>query len=194
MPTLREMVEAAKAKKTTPIVAPPVQPQLEPQLVTEIAKAKPIVPMQTAQGGSVLNRLRATPQAPPKDEPTILPLDLVKAEEPLQFIVGPVVPSEGPVTDLAKLRENLKFLAENIEQKDLVGQVVRTIAVQLKSNPAIAEGMIDSDFDLVVRGLRKAYMIAARNKTEKRVKTAAKNSELDEINNMFKAAGVNLDF
>lgn len=192
MPTLRELIDAEKAKKATP-VAQAIAP-VQPQLVTapETAEAKPITPMQVAQGGSVLNRLRATPIA--KDEPPIIPLALVKVEEPTQVIVEPVLTSEGPVADLAKLRENLKFLAENIEQKELVGQVVRTIAVQMKSNPAIFEGLVDSDFDLVVRGLRRAYMIAARNKTDKRTKAAAKTSEIDEIATMFKDAGINLDF
>lgn len=216
MPSLRDMINKSNAVKAEPVV--PVKPPIisETPKVEEGLTAVPIIAPQlephppTSEpapvGNSVMNRLRSQIAAKKPviiSEPKLaseIPNDMGKQLEAYEQVVKALpsltstLPTEGPVADLEKMRANLKYLAENIEQKDLVGQVIRTIAVQLKSNPAIGDGMVDSDFDLIVRGLRKAYMVAARKKTETRGKAIAKTKEVDEISAMFKDAGINLDF
>lgn len=91
--------------------------------------------------------------------------------------------------DVESLRRNLDYLANNIEQKELVGQVVRTIATQLKNAPELVPFMRDQDVDLVVKGLRRAFNVAARKKTEtKEKKTKATGMEVDLMQS-FKDAG-----
>lgn len=80
--------------------------------------------------------------------------------------------------DVESLRKNLEYLALNIEQKELVGNVVRTIAMQLRSQPELIPYMKEADVDLVVRGLRRSYNVAVRAKTEKAEKKG-KSTALD---------------
>lgn len=80
--------------------------------------------------------------------------------------------------DVESLRNDLTYLANNIEQREIVGQVVRKIAQQLRQTPELTPYMTDADMDLMVRGLRSAYSIAARKKTEK-ADTKKKGSALD---------------
>lgn len=92
--------------------------------------------------------------------------------------------------DTAALRANLKYLADNIEQKELVGQIVRTIAVQLKQNPELTPLMTDGDVDLMVRGLRRSFAIVARKKSEDREKKAGKDKGTNELMAAFRDAGL----
>lgn len=94
--------------------------------------------------------------------------------------------------EVERLRNNLTYLANNIEQKELVAQVVRTIAVQLKNNPEITPFMSNGDVDLVVRGLRAAYKTAARKKTEIKEKKTEKTRGMDELEAAFKDVGLDL--
>ncbi len=92
--------------------------------------------------------------------------------------------------DLGELKKNLEYLAENIEQKELVGQVVRTIMVQLKEKPELHPFVLDQDIDLLVRGFRRAYAVAARAKNEKRTKSEARSALQGEFASAMKDAGI----
>lgn len=181
MTSLRERLDATKAAptgKAMPVKVEPVKeaiPTVEPtQLVKPTA-------------GSALGRFRSTAPVKPPVASVTQTITPPKIQE--ITIEAPVFPA-GPSADIAQLRANLDYLAANIDQRELVGQVVRTIAVQLKSNPVLGEGMVDADFDLLIRGLRKSYMVAARNKSEKRVAKAAKSADADEIGDMMKDLGI----
>lgn len=92
--------------------------------------------------------------------------------------------------DLSALKGHLIFLAENIEQKELVAQVVRTIAVQLQQTPELVPLMSNADVDLVVRGLRRSYSIAARKKSENKDARAKKTVDTSELHKAFAGAGL----
>lgn len=96
------------------------------------------------------------------------------------------------VADLGSLKQNLIYLANNIEQKELVGQVVRTIAVQLVNSPELTPHMTNADVNLVVRGLRSAYSIAARKKQDTKDARVKKSADTSELSAMFKEAGLSL--
>lgn len=94
--------------------------------------------------------------------------------------------------DPSELKRNLEYLANNITQKELVGQIIRTIAIQLRQNPQLTPFMTDADVDLVVRGIRAAYEIAARKRAEKS-ETKRKSTKLDiDIGEMLKSGGLDL--
>lgn len=181
MTSLRERLDAAKATsadKSMPVKAETVKEAIPP---TELVQpVKPAI-------SSALGRFRSTP--PPKPPSVPVTQTIMSTKTPEITIEAPIVPA-GPSADIAQLRANLDYLAANIDQRELVGQVVRTIAVQLKSNPVLGEGMVDADFDLLIRGLRKCYIVAARNKSEKRVAKAAKSADADEIGDMMKDLGI----
>jgi hypothetical protein len=100
--------------------------------------------------------------------------------------------TSGGTADIETLRRNLAYLANNIDQVELVGQVVRTIAVQLKNSPELTPYMKNEDVDLVVRGLRRAYNIAARKRVENKEKKSKKDELTDELSQAFAAAGLKL--
>jgi len=92
--------------------------------------------------------------------------------------------------DVETLRTNLVYLANNIEQPEMVGQVVKKIAMQLKQSPELVPFMKDADFDLIVRGARSAYKIAARKKAEQRDSKAKGKKDNSALEAEFKAAGL----
>lgn len=94
------------------------------------------------------------------------------------------------VVDTESLRRNLEYLANNIDQKELVKDIVRTIAVQIKENPGLMAHMAHADMDLMVRGLRRSYAIVARKKSEVRENKSAKSAVENELAAAFKDAGL----
>jgi hypothetical protein len=96
--------------------------------------------------------------------------------------------------NIEELKSNLKYLAENIENRELVAQVVRTIALQLKNNRELTPHMANSDVNLMVRGLKAAYATAAFKKQEKSEKRTKTQKGADELSAMFKDAGIDFKF
>lgn len=93
-------------------------------------------------------------------------------------------------TGLAELRKNLDFLSANMEQKDLVGQVVRTIMIQLTKNPTFSSKMSDTDYDTLTRGFRRAHNVAKRKAEEKKTVKAGKKREVNEFADFMKDSGM----
>lgn len=94
------------------------------------------------------------------------------------------------VVDLEELKKNLAYLANNIENPALVGQVVRTIAQQIANSPQLCPHMTRGEVNLMVRGLRMSYQVAAMKKQEKVDSKAAKSKGTAELGQMFKDAGI----
>lgn len=98
--------------------------------------------------------------------------------------------SNNGTADLDALRGHLSFLAANITQKELVAQVVRTIAVQLQKTPELVGKMSEADVDLVVRGLRYAYSIAARKKAEIKETKSKNKADTSDLHKAFADNGL----
>lgn len=94
------------------------------------------------------------------------------------------------VVDTEQLRRNLTYLANNIDQKELVGQIIRTITAQLKANTSLVKHMGDGDFDLMVRALRRSYTIVARKKSENIEKKKSVSKDVADMASAFKDAGL----
>lgn len=97
------------------------------------------------------------------------------------------------VADLEELRKHLAYLANSIDQKELVAQIVRTIGAQLLASPELTPQMTHAEVDLIVRGLRRGYSIAARKKSEAKEAKQVKNKDFGELGAAFAAAGLNLN-
>lgn len=92
--------------------------------------------------------------------------------------------------NIEELKRNLAYLANNIENKDLVADVIRTIAVQIKNYPELFPHMTRGDVNLMVRGLRMAYQTAAMKKQEKKSSVKKNDAAVMEISQMMKDAGI----
>jgi len=91
------------------------------------------------------------------------------------------------------LRSDIDFLLENFENKDAVGQVVRKIYLQLRTRPALAAIMSDTDYDNTMRALKKAYQHQALTRTEKRGKRAEKREAIDMVSQTLSDMGFDLN-
>lgn len=96
------------------------------------------------------------------------------------------------VANIEELKRNLAYLANHIENKDLVGGVIRTIGQQLKNSPELTPMMTNADVNLVVRGFRMAYQIAAMKKQEKVDNRKAKSKDDDALGAFLRDAGLDL--
>ena len=94
------------------------------------------------------------------------------------------------LANLEELRNHLTFLANNIEQPEVVAQVVRTIGLQLQNAPELVPQMSHAEVDLVVRGFRRAYTVAARKKSETKEAKQAKSKDTSELAALFADAGL----
>lgn len=92
--------------------------------------------------------------------------------------------------DITALKTHLTFLENNIGQKEIVAQVVRTIAIQLQNSPELVKGMSNAEVDTVVRGLRSAYNIAARKKSENKEAKQKKGADTSALHAAFNDAGL----
>lgn len=151
------------------------------------------IPAQSKTSGGLLGRKSiAVPVV--KTEPISIPISqkisiVSELSAPIMSITQVGIPDDLKI-DVEALRKNLNYLAANIEQKELIGQVVRTIAVQLRSNPRICTFMQNTDYDLIVRGLRRAFNVRAYAKQQKKDEKVKKSARTSEVEQMFKDAGI----
>lgn len=92
------------------------------------------------------------------------------------------------------LRKNLAFLAANLDEKEVLGQILRTTVRQIQTHPELSAIMIDSDFELIVAAARQSMRYTARRKEEKSDAKAKKQSQKDELKAFLKDQGVDFDF
>ena len=90
------------------------------------------------------------------------------------------------------LRRNLAFLAANLDEKEIIGQVLRTTVRQIQQHPELNAIMIDSDFDLIVQAARRSMKFTARKKEDKADVKATKKSKKDELDSWLKDQGIEL--
>ena len=116
-------------------------------------------------------------------------------------VVPPQVasPSPAPVAspvltedETENLRKNLAFLAANLDEKEVIGQVLRTTVRQIQQHPELNAIMIDSDFDLIVAAARRSMKYTARRKEEKSDAKAKKAGQKAELDQWLKDQGIDL--
>lgn len=104
--------------------------------------------------------------------------------------IGPTLTAD----ETENLRKNLAFLAANMDEREILGQVLRTTVDQIRQHPELAAIMIDSDYDLIVAAARKSMKYAVRKKEEKVDKRTAKKDQTAELKEFLKDSGISLDF
>lgn len=91
------------------------------------------------------------------------------------------------------LRRNLAFLAANLDEKEVIGQVLRTTVRQIQQHPELNAIMIDSDFDLIVQAARRSMKFTARKKEDKANVKASKADKKAELDKWLKDSGIDID-
>lgn len=207
MSSLRELLDKQKAEKDAFAAGTAIHTEIAEKGLTlaQTFDTQP-VPQEPPKKRSVLDRIgnsitgKIDSSAPGiNDDPMAAKRAIYLAEQKLAeipiVVTIPASPQDLPQSSIEELRKNLDFLAENIDQKSgLVGQVVRTIGQQLYENPQFSSCMKDPDFDLLVRGLRRSFNIAARRRVEAGEKKEERREEVLELENMMKDLGVSLKF
>lgn len=199
MPSLRELLDAKRAKDTAQTAAALKQDSVTSSIREQEAAKEATIPAQTLLPPEKLSGFSAAKAKIAPLQTTIASIqsggpkiNATTAAKPTIEEATAASASTGPSVDMEQLRRNLDYLAANIEQKELVGGVVRTIAMQLRNMPELGKFLQDDDFNLIVRGLRRAFNVAARAKTEKRAVRAEANQDVDDLSRMMKDMGISL--
>lgn len=206
MSSLRDLLNKSKERAAASIEAKvaheaPLVQASGPKAQAAVPGATAIVSAEMPKTNGALSRFGAKIAAAPLSiggkildvVPTVVEpsRELVPAQP--RGIAPPALPVQDLGNDtLEKLRENLEYLANNIEHRAQVKQVVQTIMAQIIRNPQFKSGMNNGDFDLIVRGARASYEFAARRKTEGKTAKTAKSGQAAELMQMLKDSGIDL--
>lgn len=93
----------------------------------------------------------------------------------------PGQPTEYTEEEAERVRSLFQMLAENIDQREAVAEVVYTITSRLQSNPNFKEILRPEDFGLMVRGMRTAYGVLAAKKSETKSKRAPNSENVNDF-------------
>jgi hypothetical protein len=206
-PVLQSQAVAAASEKTTPI---PNQPETKKETVgtvgentgngpdnsgekrTPVVEQRPLSLLERARLRKTQSVVNAITEVERPVEASTSPNIHINSQIPERIKIEDrhEEKKNDGVVDTIELKRNLEYLANNIEQKELVGQIVRTIALQLKQSPELTPYMTDANVDLVVRGLRRSYSIVARKKSEAAEKRKSGSKNNDELTAMFRDAGL----
>jgi len=127
--------------------------------------------------------------SPPSSAPVSQPVQAVSASQSADASKQ----NDGTV-NVEELKNNLKYLSDNIENRDLVKNIVQTIALQIAQRPELRKHMLRGDVNLMVRGLRQAYQVAAMNKQQKAETKKKGDKDVDALAAAFKEMGVSFNF
>ena len=127
--------------------------------------------------------------SPPSNTPVSQPVQTVSASQSADALKQ----NDG-TANVEELKNNLKYLSDNIENRDLVKNIVQTIALQIAQRPELRKHMLRGDVNLMVRGLRQAYQVAAMNKQQKAETKKKGDKDVDALAAAFKEMGVQFNF
>jgi hypothetical protein len=107
----------------------------------------------------------------------------------------PIPPSPSPQyteDETENLRRNLAFLAANLDEEKVIGQVLRSTVKQIQEHPELNAVMVDSDFDLIVAAARRSMKFAVRKKEDRADGRGKKKAQADELAAFLKDQGIEL--
>ena len=183
MVDFKALMEKSKAQHTANETKPETQPEKKQPLklnfseqkkaaLASISKPSPApqeAPIQKTVETDVLDNLTLDVETQPE----------ISADE-YNFEDQPEKLQEAVVADVKK---SLALLADNINNKELVGQAVKSVLSDLQKHDFLRDILQPEDLGLMVRGLRESYGRAVQQKTERKKKTTATNAAVDSILN-----------
>lgn len=184
----REEKEAASAPFAPSSPSAPLQPSPSVSAIP-VSKAPPVAPAPaTPTGRGLLSRLQAQPQ----------PQQIIPEQAKPNGAIAPTVQKvEQPapvfaVDETEQLKKNLAFLAANMDEKELLGQILRTTVRQLQEHPELSSIVIDTDYDLIVAAARRSMKFATRKKEDRVEKAGKKTQDKNELDAWLKDQGIEL--
>lgn len=105
------------------------------------------------------------------------------------------VPQEVPDDQkiaVEELTNQLNYLIENIDDKDLIGPVIRNILAKLQASPELCVFVPYQGMNQIVRGIRASFKFEALKSDEKRDKKAKTSEKVSKIAAAFADAGFNI--
>ncbi len=165
--------------------AQPEQPAKKPSPLDRLTLGK----ARTGEPARPATRLVAQPATVQTNPPPSLTGDTKASVSDIKIPAGA---SDEQRLAIEELRGQVKFLIANIDSKDQVSGVVRSIMTKLQANPDLCVFFPDVDMNAVVRGARGSYKFQARAKEEKATKKTKKASAVSELSAEMAAMG--LDF
>lgn len=80
-----------------------------------------------------------------------------------------------------KFRTALDLLADNVEDKEIVGDCVRNVLGMLKEHEFLEKILKPEDCGMMIRGLREGYGVVIQKKQTKQRKKTASAAEVDKV-------------
>jgi hypothetical protein len=201
--TLKDMIELQRRQREERVQAPAAPPKPAPPTVASLQPVSPPVepraaasedvrqPAPQPQVSGLMARLQkangASAAVAQSHLPTTRPA--IVEEKP---VISPSPNGTYTADETETLKKNLAFLAANMEEASVIGQVLRGTVKQLQEHPELSSIMIDSDFDLIVAAARRSMKFAVRKKDDRTEKGMKKRSDADELTKWMKDAGFEL--
>ncbi len=94
-------------------------------------------------------------------------------------------PDEYNKETVDKLKSSLDVLTNSIDNKELVGDALKKIIIDIKRHPFLADILHPEDCQLMVRALRENYGITIVKKQTRSAKKEATSKDVDEVMDML---------
>ena len=119
------------------------------------------------------------------------PVSLIDAAQsltlPTDSFNHPTQPSSFAMDQMVAIKNSIKVLADNIEDKNIVSDAIRNVLLTMMQNPETAELIEDGDIQMMTRGLRASYGQVLTVKQTRKKTTTAKSQRIDETLEKLKA-------
>lgn len=205
----RKAAEHAARMQPQPTAAKvnPLDNLIKPKVENEgQVRADESLKPSVTQGGnvvpSILSRLAVkpagnhTPAAAPVEQskpipasvetktPVPPPVTVTEKVTDASVVIPENIPEEQKIA-VAELKTMMDYLITNIDDKDLVGPVVRNILAKLQANPDLCVFVPNLGMNQVVRGIRSSFKFEARKSAEKTEKKAVKATKVSAVKQAF---------
>ncbi len=94
---------------------------------------------------------------------------------------SPDQPDAFPEIDVQVFKDALEVLANNIDNKEIVGQATASILQLIQDNENVKAMLQPADINLMVRGLRESYGTAIVKKSAKKEKAVVNEKNVNEL-------------
>lgn len=172
-------------------VAVPIEERAVPQ--TQASKPQPALAFGTKKNEPTAAPVTAQPaEAVPAEAPSSLISVSQSLTMPADDFNHPSQAAAFAETQVVAIKNALKILEDNLEDKHVVSDSVRNVLLTMKKFPETAEMLEDEDYQIMVRGLRASYgSVLVAKQGRKKAKTD-KAIRTDQAMDMLK--GYNFDF
>jgi len=94
---------------------------------------------------------------------------------------SPDQPNAFPEIDVISFKEALEILANNIDNKEIVGQATSNILQLIQNNENVKAMLQPEDINLMVKGLRESYGTAIVKKSARKEKTVVNEQNVNKL-------------